>query len=615
MTLAMLLPAMPFAAALAGFLLPLRSRTLAAALGVAGAATALLFTLILLAMGDQPFDRYAQLVRFGDLRIEYGVRVDSAALLVAVAVGVVALAVQLYSVSYLDGDERYPPYAAQVSLFTAAMLLVVVSGDLIVLLVGWEVMGICSYLLIAHDRRLPEAPGAAVKAFVVTRVGDIGFWLGIVLLGVAAGSFRIADVLAAVTAGEVSTATVTAAGLLLLAGVAGKSAQFPLHTWLPDAMAGPTPISALIHAATMVAAGIYVIFRLYPVFAAGTGTLTVLGVIAAVTMLLGALAATAADDIKRVLAWSTVSQLAYMAGALAVGATAAALFHLLTHAAFKALLFLAAGAVIHAVGTNSMSGMGGLRRGMPVTFWSMTIGLGALVGLPPLAGFWSKDAILHAASGETGFLAALVFGSGIATVAVTAWYATRLWLRTFFGASRTQAAVHDPPPLMAWPVVALAIPSALLGFAALVDAFERSLRAPGSPDDHQSLAEIGAFALIPLAAVAIGISAAWAVWRRDPAADPARALGPLRPVFDRAFYLDEIQDALVVRPIQALARAVRRGDEAIVDGAVEGTGRGALSFGALLALAHRAALPRAAAAALAGAVLLGILAVTLGAAL
>jgi NADH-quinone oxidoreductase subunit L len=622
MTLAMLLPAVPFAAALTGFLLPQRTRTLAAALGVGGAAGALLLTLVLLALGDQPYGQYAELVRFGDLRIDFGVRIDSAALLVAVAVGVVALAVQVYSVSYLDGDERYPPYAAQVSLFTAAMLLVVVAGDLIVLLVGWEVMGICSYLLIAHDRRLPEAPGAAVKAFLVTRVGDVGFWLGIILLGIAAGSFRIAGVLAAVTAGEVSTATVTAAGLLLLAGVAGKSAQFPLHTWLPDAMAGPTPISALIHAATMVAAGIYVVFRLYPVFVAGSGTLAVLGVIAAVTMLLGALAATATDDIKRVLAWSTVSQLAYMAGALAVGATAAALFHLLTHAAFKALLFLGAGAVIHAVGTNSMSAMGGLRRPLPVTFWSMTIGLGALVGLPPLAGFWSKDAILHASSGESGWVAAVVFGSGLATVAVTAWYATRLWLRTFFGAPRFEAAsAHDPPPLMAWPVVALAVPSALLGFAALVEAFLPWLQTPDPIDwtgeyvagavapepllAEQSLAEIGAFALVPLAAVALGIAAAWALWKRD-------ALSYTVPVFARAFYLDEVQDVLVVRPVRALARAVRRGDEAVVDGAVEGTGRGALGFGALLALAHRAALPRAAAAALAGAVLLGLVAVALG---
>jgi NADH-quinone oxidoreductase subunit L len=635
-----------------------RARTAAAVLGVAGAAGALALSCGLLLASREPYEQAWQLVRFGTLTVDYGVRVDPAALLVAVAVGAVALAVQVYSISYLDGGAaagasagRYPPYAAQVSLFTAAMLLVVVAGDLIVVLVGWEVMGICSYLLIAHDRSLPEAPGAAVKAFLVTRVGDVGFWLGVILLGVHAGSFRIADVLAAVTAGELPAGVLTAAGLLLLAGVAGKSAQFPLHTWLPDAMAGPTPISALIHAATMVAAGAYLVFRLYPVFSYGDGVLPVLAVVAAVTMLLGALAATAADDIKRVLAWSTVSQLAYMTGALAVGATAAALFHLLTHAAFKALLFLAAGAVIHAVGSNLMSAMGGLRRPMPVTFWTMTIGLGALVGVPPLAGFWSKDAILHAASGGAGWAAILVFAAGLATVVVTAWYATRLWLRTFFGPTvgsaenrgagsagadrpgpgRLRAGAHDPPPLMAWPVIALAVPSALLGFAALSGGFEDLLRTPvpaewtgpaaqpgGLPAEpvlaDQALVHFGGFLLLPLAAVALGIAAAWAIWRRDPAADPARVLGPARPVFQHAFYLDKVQDALVVRPVLALAVAVRRTDESVVDGAVEGTGRGTLLLGRLLAAAHRGALPRAAAAALVGALLAGA-AVALGAAL
>jgi NADH-quinone oxidoreductase subunit L len=653
----MLLPAVPFAAALAGLLLPLRARTAAAGLGVAGAAGALLLATGLLVGLDQPFERSRQLVRFGNLTVEYGVRIDPAALLMAVAVGVVALAVQLYSISYLDGDERYPPYAAQVSLFTAAMLLVVVAGDLIVVLVGWEVMGICSYLLIAHDRRLPEAPGAAVKAFLVTRVGDVGFWLGVILLGVHTGSFRIADVLAAVTAGQVPAGVLTAAGLLLLAGVAGKSAQFPLHTWLPDAMAGPTPISALIHAATMVAAGVYLVFRLYPVFSSGNGVLPVLAVIAAVTMLLGALAATAAEDIKRVLAWSTVSQLAYLAGALAIGATAAALFHLLTHAAFKALLFLAAGAVIHAVGSNLMSAMGGLRRPMPVTFWSMTVGLAALVGVPPLAGFWSKDAILHAASGGAGWPAGLVLVAGLTTVVVTAWYATRLWLRTFFGPAggsaprvapenrgagsagadrpgpgRLRAGAHDPPPLMAWPVVALAVPSGLLGFAALLDRFVDWLRTPvpaewtgpaARPEAIPAepvlaapeLVHFGGFTLLPLAAVALGIGGAWAVWRRAPGTDPARVLGRLRTVFQQAFYLDQVQDVLVVRPMRALARVVRRADETGVDGAVEGTGRGTASLGGRLAQLHRAALPRAAGAVLGGAVLVAGLAAAIGAAL
>lgn len=628
-TLGPLLPAVPLAVALVGLLLPLRARAAASVLGIGGAAAALLIALLLLLRIDNAFETNIEWASFGDLQVAFGVRIDRPAVLVALAVGVVALAVQVYSVAYLREDERYPPYAAQVSLFTAAMLLVVVAGDLVLLLVGWEVMGICSYLLIGHDRRLPEAPAAAVKAFLVTRVGDIGFLLGIALLGVSARSFRIADVLAAVGRHEISAVTLTVAALLLLAGVAGKSALFPLHTWLPDAMAGPTPISALIHAATMVAAGIYVVTRLEFVFIVAHPALVVLGVLAAITILLGGLAATAQDDIKRVLAWSTVSQIGYMAAALAVGAPEVALFHLLTHAAFKALLFLGAGSVIHAVGTNSMAQMGGLRRKMPVTFWCMTIGLGALIGLPPLAGFWSKEAVLTATAGYQGWLQWLLYGAGLLTVAVTAWYATRLWLRTFFGEPRSAAAehAHEPPAAMAVPVLLLAVPSALLGFGALWVDFVRWLTPQGThgwsgssylPAEPavlnavRDLGHLGPDTLVPMAALALGVAGAWRLWRRDPAADPANALGPLRPAFVHAFWLDEVQHTLVVRPVRALARAVRTADEAGVDGAVEGIGRAALGLGARLAAAHRAGLPRAATALLASALLIGLAAVVVG---
>ena len=626
-TLGPLLPVVPFIAALIGLLLPQRSRAAAAALGIGGAAIALVIAVALLLSVRTPFETGVAWVDFGGLPVTLGVRVDGPATMVAVAVGVVALAVQVYSVAYLDGDRRYGPYAAQVSLFTAAMLLVVVAGDLILLLVGWEVMGICSYLLIGHDRRLPEAPAAAVKAFLVTRVGDVGFLLGVAVLGISAGTFRIADVLGAVAGGDISGGRLTVAALLLLAGVAGKSALFPLHTWLPDAMAGPTPISALIHAATMVAAGIYVVTRLTPVFAAGDPSLVVLGVMAAVTVLLGALAATAQDDIKRVLAWSTVSQIGYMAGAAAVGVPEVALFHLLTHAAFKALLFLAAGSVIHAVDTTSMAQMGGLRRRMPVTFWCMTVGLGALVGLPPLAGFWSKEAVLHAASvAGAGWLPWLVYGIGVLTVAITAWYAVRLWLRTFFGAARSTAAAHahEPPAAMAVPVVLLAVPSALVGLLAFWPSFADRLApawvagsgAPGTGPPTvlrvaPELAHLGPETLVPLAALAVGIAGAGLPWRRDPTRDPAIALGPLRPAFARAFWLDEVQHALVVRPVRAIARAARRMDEGVVDGAVEGTGGAAMQWGVRLAALHRAALPRAATAVLAGALLIGLAAAVL----
>ncbi|MEU1754826.1 NADH-quinone oxidoreductase subunit L [Micromonospora matsumotoense] len=626
------LPAVPLVAGLLGLLLPPASkgetggrdaaRRAAIGLGVAGAAGALLVAVLLLVRVGDPVETSTSWIDLGGLRVTLGVRLDGVAALVAVAVSAVALAVQVYSVAYLrrgphddvEVDHRYPPYAAQISLFTAAMLLVVVSGDLILLLVGWEVMGLCSYLLIAHDRRLPEAPAAAMKAFLVTRVGDVGFLLGIALLGVSAGSFRIADVLAH----EHSTGTVTAACLLLLAGVAGKSAQFPLHTWLPDAMAGPTPISALIHAATMVAAGVYAVTRLYPLFTRAPVALAVLGVLASITLLLGALAATAQDDLKRVLAWSTVSQLGYMTGALAVGAPAAALFHLLTHAAFKALLFLAAGAVIHAVGTTLLSRMGGLRRSMPITFWCTLIGLGALAGVPPLSGFWSKDGVLAAAESAaldgTGpapaWVGWLVWLAGLLGVLLTAAYATRLLLRAFFGEPRLPLLhPHDPPALMRWPVLLLAVPAALLGLAAFWPPFTDRLR--GTAADVE-LVHLAPAVLLPLVLLLAGAGLAWAGWRRDPAADPARALGPLRPVFARAFRLDDLQHTLVVRPTTALARVTRTGDEVGVDGLVEGVGRGASTLGAGLAALHRAALPRATAAVLAGALLIGLAAALIG---
>jgi NADH-quinone oxidoreductase subunit L len=622
------LAGVPVLFGLLGLLLPAgdggRARRPAAALGIAGAALALADAIFLLVVADDPIEYGVQAVRFGDLSVTFGVSLGPAALSVALAVTVVALCVQVYSVDYLHDDPRYAPYAAQISIFTGAMLLVVSANDLILLLVGWEVMGVCSYLLIGHDRRLPEAPRAAVKAFLVTRVGDVGFLLGIALLGVSAGSFEISAVLAS------NPAQLTVALLLLLAGVAGKSAQFPLHTWLPDAMAGPTPISALIHAATMVAAGVYVVFRLFPLFARSGAVLAVLGVMAAITLLLGALAATAQDDIKRVLAWSTVSQIGYMTGALAVGAPAAALFHLLTHAAFKALLFLAAGGVIHAVGTNLMSRMGGLRPHLPATFWAFVIGLGALAGLPPLSGFWSKENVLVAAAHATegdgpapAWVGWVVWIAGLLGVAITAWYATRLLLRTFFGhaRSRTQqwhvgfddaqyergpGAPHDPPPLMLRPVQLLAVPAALLGFAAFLPGFRSALELE-APHLEVSI-------VLPLLLLALGAGSAWWLWHTAPGVDPAQALGRLRPLFAAGFRLDDVQDRLVVRPVRALATALRLVDERVVDAAVEGTGTSTTRFGQALANAHRAALPRAAVAVFAGALVLGVVAAIYGAA-
>ncbi|MGH3801148.1 MAG: NADH-quinone oxidoreductase subunit 5 family protein, partial [Pseudonocardiaceae bacterium] len=316
------LPAMPLAAGLVGLLLPRHARGAARwlALGAIGAVAFLallcaidaLGSFDLFGVGYRPIDLSMRVAQFGDVPVTVVLRLDGLSALMASLVALIALAVQVYSTSHLARDVRYVPYAAQVTLFTGAMLLLVSSADLISLLVGWELMGLCSYLLIGHDRTNPAAPAAARKAFVVTRIGDIGFLLGVVLLATAADSFRFDDL----TIGSEGAAT--AAGLLMLAGIVGKSAQFPLHAWLPDAMAGPTPVSALIHSATMVAAGVYVMSRLDFVFT-GTDTVRIaVAVVGAVSIVLGACAALASDDLKRVLAWSTISQLGYMIAGVAV---------------------------------------------------------------------------------------------------------------------------------------------------------------------------------------------------------------------------------------------------------------------------------------------------------
>ena len=631
--LASLVILLPFVAAFAGMLFGRRfPASVIACLPMAVAAV--LSGVVAIWEWRAPGVREGVLTRIptGSLDIRLGLSVDGTAAVVGFMVCCVALAVHVYSVSYMspsvgaphgpaEPDEpapgeppekgpapavppvpvhgepgRYSSYAAFISLFTAAMLLVVYAGDLLLLYVGWEVMGVCSYFLIGHHWEDRANSRAAVKAFLVTRLGDVGFLFGIFVLGMGARSFWISDVLGRVW--TMPHGTVVAGTLLLLCGVAGKSAQFPLHTWLPDAMAGPTPISALIHAATMVAAGIYVVARLYPAFLRSTPALTVLAVLAAISMVGSALAALAQDDLKRVLAYSTISQLAVMAAGLAVGAWNAALFHLLTHGAFKALLFLAAGCVITAVGSNMLRDMGGLRRSMPVTFWSMTIGFAALAGAPPASGWFSKDSIIEAAqhqavhgggatkgafsylplsaatpwtgripdlgSGIPGWSAWTVYLALLVTVALTAAYAMRAWLLTFFGPPRE---VREAPPLMRYTVAVLAVPALVLGFFGL--------------GAHELRPALGS-ALLSLLLVAAGAGATYWIWQRRPEADPALALGRMRPVLAGAFYVDELYNLTIVRPVLALAAWVVRIDGRIVDGAVVGTGRGARTLGGLL---------------------------------
>ncbi|MBO3746948.1 NADH-quinone oxidoreductase subunit L [Streptosporangiaceae bacterium NEAU-GS5] len=539
----------------------------------------------------------------GAVPISVGLAVTGLSVLVGILVVVVALGVQVYSVGYLHGDSRYPSYSAFISLFTSAMLLVVYSGDLLVLYVGWEVMGLCSYLLIGHWWEEKANSRSAVKAFLVTRLGDVGFLFGIFTLGMAAKSFRISDILAA----QLPTATVVTATLLLLAGVAGKSAQVPLHTWLPDAMAGPTPISALIHAATMVAAGIFIVARLYPLFLAAQPTRDVLAVSAALGMLGAALAALAQDDLKRVLAYSTISQLAYMAAALAAGSDEAAIFHLTTHGAFKALLFLCAGAVIHHVGSNLMSRMGGLRAAMPLTFVTMTIGFAALMGLPPASGFFSKDAVIAAVEHArlTDAAQLLLYASALVTVGVTGAYATRAWLRTFFGPTQVEAlpepepgTAHvfdgrEAPPSMLWPIGILAIPALALGWTSVVEL------------------DLGS-AAIDLVIALLGAGVVYAFWRSAPTRDPARLLGPFYGPCARAFYLDTVYAMVFVRPVLWLAQGVVHTDATLVDGAVRGSGRATLGLSRFVRLAQNGNAQLYVTGLLAGVLLIAVGAVVLG---
>ncbi|MBW1602550.1 NADH-quinone oxidoreductase subunit L [Streptomyces sp. JJ66] len=459
--LAVLVPVLPFLGALAGLAAGRRAPGFVRPLAVLPTlASAVLAIAVAVQQGGRaPLTTATELTPTGHaaLPVELAFHLDGVAVLVAVLVGVVASCVQLYSTGYLRDDPRYASYAALVSLFTAAMLLVVYSDDLIVLLVGWEIMGICSYFLVGHYWETAAARSASLKAFLVTKLGDVPFLIGILALASQAGTFRISTIVTRLTSTlsdfELSHPTLIA--LLLLAGVAGKSAQFPLHTWLPDAMAGPTPVSALIHAATMVAAGVYFVARLLPVFTASAAALVVLALLAAVTMAGSALAALAQDDVKRVLAYSTIGQLGYLAGALAVADRGAAIFHLLSHGAFKALLFLTAGVLIHAAGTGSLTAMaraGGTARRVPDAYWTLTIGLLALAAIPPFSGFFSKEAVLGAAEhtaldpdpGIPAVSGWIVLVAGLLTAALTAAYAMRLWLLACRGDAAAPGVVREP---------------------------------------------------------------------------------------------------------------------------------------------------------------------------
>jgi NADH-quinone oxidoreductase subunit L len=503
--------------------------------------------------------------------IEFSTFVDGITMVMLPVVSFVALMVMVYSVGYMRGEVRYGWYFALLSFFTAAMLTLVISGNLIQLYLAWEAVGLASYLLIGFYWERQTAAEAAKKAFITTRVGDVGLLIGIILLWRATGTFDIQGIIAAATSGAIDQTYLTVAMLFLFAGAAGKSAQFPLHVWLPDAMEGPTPVSALIHAATMVVAGVYLVARFSPVYAEVLVARDVVLYIGLLTAFMAATMGLVSSDIKRVLAYSTVSQLGFMFVALGLGAVGAAMFHLLTHAFFKALLFLGSGSVIHATHQQEVERLGGLRDKMPVTTATFIVGSLALAGIPIFAGFWSKDEILHAAVDQPFVYVAL-----LGTAVLTAIYTTRLVLLTFFGTPRDHHAhdhAHESPPSMAGPLVILAGLATIAGFF-VFDQVGEALGFAGGigqlvyldhphPFTEVDWAFAGTATLAALAGIGIGL----AYWHGDARrAVQARSWAPdLHALLVNRYYMDHLYQAIIDRVVLGLGGVVAWFDKRVVN--------------------------------------------------
>ena len=520
------------------------------------------------------------------LLIEFSTYVDGITVLMIVVVSVVTLMVMLYSVGYMKGEPRYGWYFALLSGFSAAMLMLVTSGNLLLLYLSWEAVGLASYLLIGFYWERQTAAEAAKKAFITTRIGDVGLLIGIILLWRGAGSFDIQEIIEAARTGGFDNLYLTVAMLFLFAGAAGKSAQFPLHVWLPDAMEGPTPVSALIHAATMVVAGVYLVARMMPVFDEVLIARDVVLYIGLTTAVMGATMGLVTSDIKRVLAYSTISQLGFMFVALGVGSVTAAMFHLFTHAFFKSLLFLGAGSVIHASGAQVVEELGGLWRKLPATTLFFIVGSLALAGIVPLAGFWSKDEILVALRDHEAMPLFLILA---ATSALTAIYSARLVLLTFFGEPKDRHAyehAHESPPSMLLPMLILAGLSVIAGFVAFegigkVLGFAGGIGNVVFTQGHKG----HVFELDPVVAIGATASALVGIvigfvywWGNAERAARARAWAPeLHDLLLQRYYMDHLYQVTIDKVILGFATVVARFDRLVinesgVDGMAQGIG-------------------------------------------
>lgn len=523
---------------------------------------------------------------------ELGWMLDGLSIMMYFLVNLVGLLVFIYALGYMRDDVRVPWFFAAFSLFAGAMLILVGAPNLVQLIIGWEGVGLASYFLIGFYWEDLDNVRAGNKAFLTNKVGDVGLVLGAILVAMAVGTFDFAHIAeAAVEHSEALGAVALAGGLLLFFGAMGKSAQFPLHIWLPDAMAGPTPVSALMHAATMVTAGVFLMARMFPLYQnlaeAARPWMVAIG---AITLFAIGLMALVANDIKKVLAYSTVSQLGYMMTAVAAGGYTAGLFHLFTHAFFKALLFLGAGSVIHAVHSNDMKDMGGLRKPMPTTFWTFVIGSAALAGIFPLAGFWSKDEIL-ATLNTQGYT--LVMWIAVAGAFVTALYMTRCVALTFFGTYKGDSHPHESPRIMTGPLIGLAIPSVLFGlvnipgveFPGITNlATWLGVRVVPIAEHHAEGVDL-ALALIGSAAALLGVIIGWLIWGRDRDTQEARDrfnVPVLYPVLRHRLYVDDVALGLVGATSGPIARFVDWTNTYVFDGFVNAVGGITKWFGGLV---------------------------------
>ncbi|MEE8188858.1 MAG: NADH-quinone oxidoreductase subunit L [Kiloniellales bacterium] len=527
----------------------------------------------------------------GSFELSWAVKLDTLSVVMLMVVSVISWLIHFYSIGYMAHDKSIPRFFSFLSLFTFFMLALVSADNFVQLFFGWEGVGLSSYLLIGFWYERPSACAAAIKAFIVNRIGDVGFALGILGIFYVFGAVGFEEVFAAAPQFAdkhlvfigIRGHALTIICLLLFIGAMGKSAQIILHTWLPDAMEGPTPVSALIHAATMVTAGVFLLVRLSPLFEYAPTALMVVTYTGAITAVFAASVGLVQNDIKRVIAYSTISQLGYMFFAIGVSAYGAAIFHLMTHAFFKALLFLGAGSVIHAMSDEQdMRKMGGIWRMVPITYVVMWIGSLALAGIPPFAGFFSKDMILEAAWGAQSLHGGIAFWLGIAAALMTAFYSWRLLFMTFHGPRRASAEVmsrvHESPKVMTIPLIALAVGATLAGFVAL-DAFvgegrEGFWRGAVLVLEGNDSIEAGHHVplwvkLAPLVVAVAGIALAWLMYIRRPELPGllAERLRPLYLFLLNKWYFDEFYDWAFVRPAHYLGRNLwKSGDGAVIDG-------------------------------------------------